>query len=127
MNFTPSAPAHLRILRRGLVYRLPAHEARRIVDAEDLQSVSAGVYFANEGGLPLVVIEPSAIQFAAEAEMGDAPPPKARVVMLAGPNDIGLAVMADEVSIDQSHDNTDPAISISVANFAEVNPVSQKV
>lgn len=127
MNFAPSGPAYLKILRRGLVYRLLASEARRIVDAQDLQPLSAGVYLSVEGGLPLVAVEPSVIHAAAEAGTDELQPRGVRVVMLAGAGDIGLGVVADEVSIDNPHEQTHQAIPISIAHFAEFNPAHQKV
>ena len=128
MNFAPSSgPAYLKILRRGLAYRLLVSEARRILDAEDLQSLAAGVYLSVDGGLPLVAVEPSVIHAAAEPTTDETPPQSVRVVMFAGAGDIGLGVVADEVSIDNPHEQTHQLIPISIAHFAEFNPAHQKV
>jgi hypothetical protein len=75
----------------------------------------------------MVAVEPSVIHAAAEPTTDETPPQSVRVVMFAGAGDIGLGVVADEVSIDNPQEQTHQMIPISIALFAEFNPAHQKV
>ena len=124
MNFSlATAPAQLRIVRQGVAYDLPAAEARRVVYLEELQAISAGVYFGLESGLPLLVLEPSVLdgQMNPEVQAHQDLPKRLQAVVVSGRGDVALALVADEVSLSHSSDN--PGRPLSLVDLSQVESI----